>query len=174
MTTIGVTSMRIAAAGTLALCLGLAASIGALADEPIYKAVEAGGGISYSSQPDPGARLVGNVVAGDATPDQLAAQQRFQQEESTASRTAEDYAAKLEQRWVQVDHDIAQAQSDLQLAEMALQEGGEPLPGERLGIDDGYSRLTPAYFDRLRELQSQVDLANRRLDTAYRARDELK
>jgi hypothetical protein len=64
---------------------------------------------------------------------------------------------------------VTDAQTALQQAEQALQAGLEPLPGERLGIVDGHTRLSPAYWARVRGLRLAVEEARDRLDRATTA-----
>src|SRR5690242_14623397 len=46
--------------------------------------------------------------------------------------------------------DVARAQQAVQDAKKALEAGREPLPGERQGTASGFSRLTDAYFERIK------------------------
>jgi hypothetical protein len=71
------------------------------------------------------------------------------------------------------DERVARALDALLAAERALRHGQQPLPGERRHLVDGYSRLTSSYFDRLQALQTAVDDARARLQSAYAARDAL-
>jgi len=64
---------------------------------------------------------------------------------------------------------LVQARQALQNAEQALQAGLEPLPGERLGIVDGHSRLSPAYWARIDKLRQDVEAARDRVDRATNA-----
>ncbi len=49
------------------------------------------------------------------------------------------------------------AQKTLHEAEARRERGVEPLPGERLGIAGGGSRLDEAYFERQKRLQQEVE-----------------
>jgi len=64
---------------------------------------------------------------------------------------------------------VAAARQQLQQAEQALQAGFEPLPGERLGLVDGHTRLSPAYWARIEGLRQTVDAARDRLERATNA-----
>ncbi|MCG6873751.1 MAG: hypothetical protein LJE97_01545 [Betaproteobacteria bacterium] len=64
---------------------------------------------------------------------------------------------------------LVAARQALQNAEQALQAGLEPLPGERLGIVDGHTRLSPAYWARVRKLREDVEAARDRVDRATSA-----
>jgi hypothetical protein len=61
---------------------------------------------------------------------------------------------------------IQEAEKALQEAEAAMQAGKEPLPGERLGIAGGGTRLSEAYFERQKALQASVEAARKRLEEA--------
>jgi uncharacterized protein YndB with AHSA1/START domain len=146
----------------------------ALAGEVIYKSIEPNGEISYSWRPDPGASHIETINIDTLTVEQRRAVERFRREEIKAEQNADVNAAGLEDEWTQVDNEITHAQAELQKAEAALQTGRMPLPGERRGNRDGGSRLTQAYFDRLHDLELEVQRARLRLDSAYEARNALK
>ena len=67
--------------------------------------------------------------------------------------------------------DIEAAERALQEAKADLERGREPLEGERLGLKGGGTRLSPAYEDRLRQLEQRVAQAEERLRAAYAARN---
>jgi len=64
---------------------------------------------------------------------------------------------------------LVAARQALQNAQQALQSGLEPLPGERLGIVDGHTRLSPAYWARVQSLRLAVEAARDRVDRATSA-----
>ena len=64
---------------------------------------------------------------------------------------------------------VVAARQELQQAEQTLQAGLEPLPGERLGLVDGHTRLSPAYWARVDNLRAGVENARDRLDRATNA-----
>ena len=72
------------------------------------------------------------------------------------------------------DDAIEQAQQSLSAAERALQDGRTPLPGERRGNVNGYSRLTPAYFARIAALEQKVESARQQLNEANAASRTLR
>jgi hypothetical protein len=69
---------------------------------------------------------------------------------------------------------VASAQKALQAAKKERDNGAAPLPGERVGIANGASRLRPDYFDRQRKLTRKVDKAQKRLDAALKRWNALK
>ncbi len=93
-------------------------------------------------------------------------------EEDRANRIASQRTASL----VAARDEIRAATQALDDAKAALAAGVEPQPGERLGIEGGhgYTRLSPDYWDRQRNLRRAVDEARERLDDAYNVFNELK
>ena len=72
------------------------------------------------------------------------------------------------------DATVRQAQQQLEAAKAALEGSREPLPGERIGIAGGGSRLTDAYFQRVKKLEDNVTAAQRRLDDAHSTRGSIR
>jgi hypothetical protein len=70
--------------------------------------------------------------------------------------------------------EVLVARQRLQEAEKRREAGTEPLPGERLGIAGGGSRLGPAYFARQEQLEKDVEKERARLDDAYRRWNEFR
>lgn len=71
------------------------------------------------------------------------------------------------------DGTVAQAITALQQAELALQGGQVPQPGERSGLVNGHSRLNGTYFERINMLETQVLNARIKLQSSYAKRDKL-
>lgn len=63
------------------------------------------------------------------------------------------------------------AERALAAARQKLEQGREPLPGERLGLKGGGSRLTPEYEARVAALERDVSSAEARLKRAQDARN---
>ena len=156
-------------AACMAAVLAISA-IGTQAAELIYRSVAPDGEVTYSSQPEPGARETTTVEIRTLSPEQRRAAQRLRAEAQAGSAKA----AALETQWRRVDREILPAQKALARGEKALQDGRTPLPGERRGNVGGGSRLTEAYFQRLHNLEAAVERAKQRLDRAYAARSALK
>jgi hypothetical protein len=70
---------------------------------------------------------------------------------------------------------VVAAQQALDAAKQRQQQAAEPLPGERTGIVSGNgsvnTRLNGSYYARQRQLQADVDAAQRTLDQAYEQRN---
>lgn len=154
---------------------GLAGAIVLLATglahaEAIYKSIAPDGEVTYASQPVPGARESIRIEVEALSPEQRRAALELRREDRAL---AADIRTR-ENAWKRVDREILAAQKALARAESALRKGRTPLPGERRGNAGGGSRLTQAYFDRLRGLELSVERAKERLDRAYAARNALK
>lgn len=109
--------------------------------ETLYKSIDSRGGVIYSDQPIPGAKIV----------------KRFDWSASEPGPRgpAADYASE-----------VGRAEAALAEAERALAEGRTPLPGERKGIAGGGARLTEDYFQRVLALERAVESARLRLQNA--------
>lgn len=67
--------------------------------------------------------------------------------------------------------EVNEAERALVAAKQKLEQGREPLPGERLGLKGGGSRLTPEYEARVAGLERDVISAETRLKRAQDARN---
>jgi hypothetical protein len=105
-------------------------------------------------EPSPSPEEVSAAMA-----ERSAARAKSAQEAAQASAKGIDAAVAM----------VNDAQQALQNAEQALQAGLEPLPGERLGLVNGHTRLSPAYWARVRGLRLAVEEARDRLDRATNA-----
>jgi hypothetical protein len=63
---------------------------------------------------------------------------------------------------------VTAAENELRRAEAAKTSGEEPLPGERLGLVNGKSRLGPDYWARQERLERAVAAAKKRVEEARR------
>lgn len=142
--------------------------------ETIYRSISPDGEVTYSSQPEPGAHESTAIKFESLSPEQRRAGLLLRQQEKGLSAEVNAQLQSRESEWRRVDQEIVSAQKALADAESALQKGRTPLPGERRGNVGGGSRLTEAYFQRLRMLETQVVQAKKRLDRAYGARNALK
>ncbi|MGH8771988.1 MAG: DUF4124 domain-containing protein [Burkholderiales bacterium] len=109
--------------------------------EIIYKSVGPEGGVIYSDEPIPGAKIVESY-------------------EVSAPGPRGPIGAQGDA------NEVARAERVLAEAERALQLGRDPLPGERKGIGGGGSRLTEDYFHRVLALERAVEKAQKRLQQA--------
>ena len=132
------------------------------------------GEITYSSQPVPGARESVGFDILTLSPEQRRAARLLRAQEKALSAQVSAELNAREKEWRRVDREIVSAQNELARAESALRKGRTPLPGERRGNVGGGSRLTEAYFQRLRQAELRVEQTQQRLNRAYAARNALE
>lgn len=166
--------MKIFALSAVLIFLQIAGTGKVFADDQIYKSIGPNGEVTYSMKPAADAARVETIQVQTLSREQQRAVKSYMQREAAAGQQANAYAASLESKWKQVDREITAAETALQKADAALQNGRIPLPGERRGMVDGYSRFTQHYFDRIAKLEAAATVAKQRLDNAYQARNELK
>ena len=142
--------------------------------ETIYRSTSPNGEVTYSSQPVPGARTSKAIDIESLSPEQRRAGLLLRRQDKALSAQVNAQLRSREAQWRRVDREIVSAQKVLVAAERALRKGRTPLPGEWRGNVGGGSRLTEAYFQRLRQLDTRVEQAKARLDRAYSARNALK
>lgn len=142
--------------------------------ETIYRSISPDGEVTYSSQPVPGARESAAVNIESLSPEQRRAGLLVRRQDKALSAQVNAQLQSREAQWRRVDQEIVSAQKALAAAESALQTGRTPLPEERRGNVGGGSRLTEAYFQRPRQLETRVERAKASLDRAYGARNALK
>lgn len=139
------------------------------ADEVIYKYRMSDGGIAYTQdrsgpgEPDDILRIPSSPPA--RSPREI--QQELQKDKLQVERLAAARRA-AEAR----ENRIAQATQAVHLAEMAVANGSEPLPGERQANVNGTSRLTDDYWRRIAALQLSLEIARSRLDQMLRETGE--
>ena len=147
------------------VALLLVASPALAAADTIFKYQRPDGRIVYSDSTVKGAKRIG-VLDLPAPPPVVprVEPRRF------SSELAETRRAEL----AEADAEIRQATLALRAAEERQKQGVEPLPGERLGMVGGNSRLSEAYFSRQQDLATEVDMARARLNEAFRLRNEAR
>jgi hypothetical protein len=146
----------------------LATCVAAASAETVYKYERRDGKVIYSDAPVRGAKLIGRF---ELVPVPAATESgRREPPRQPADATAE----RREQALDEADARIKAADQALKDAQERQQQGVEPLPGERLGIAGGHTRLSPAYFSRQRDNAADVDAARANLDEAYRLRNEVR
>lgn len=112
-------------------------------------------------RPELGAGIA-NVDAGSAGLDAPEIEEVRQRARARTAALEDAYAA------------VSVASAALESARAARARGVEPLPGERLGMAGGGSRLGPGYFERQARLAAAVDEAQARLDSAIAARKRVR
>lgn len=146
-------------------------SAGAIA-QTLFKSTMPDGRVIYADKPAPGA-----VKVDPVTPDtSKAGLQTLTPGEAAAGKKAAAAPAKpaVAEKKAEVTtttaERVSEAEQKLRAAELARDSGKEPLPGERQGTAGGASRLTDAYFNRQRKLESDVEQARAALEKTRAAR----
>ncbi|HTN48342.1 MAG TPA: DUF4124 domain-containing protein [Burkholderiaceae bacterium] len=162
----------------LVLVLGLALP-GAIAAQTIYKVQTPEGSILFTDSPPPGSKVLeersgkptakppANVGGGaPAKPIVLPGTGP----DPSAALAAPPKVNALDAAM----QEIAAAETALQVAKRRLELGREPLPGERLGLAGGGTRLSPDYESRVAGLEREVADAEARVAKAYAARNAVR
>ena len=121
----------------------------------------------YSDVPVPGAREVGEI----APPPKLDPEGGGEAEQAarTDAERAREAEKRLQEGSSQQDR-IQAAEAQLERARNTLANSREPLPGERIGVAGGGSRLTDAYYERQKANERAVEQAQEELDAARAGR----
>ncbi len=152
----------------------LALAIFPASAQTVYKSTRPDGSVVYSDAPVPGAKVIGRFQLVPLPPEDEARARQSREQEERRSREADEWARQREQALGRADEEVKAALDNLKTAQQRLQEGVEPLPGERTGSANRRSRLNEAYYRRMAELEAQVSAAVKRLDAAYAARNQLR
>ncbi|MFZ5558410.1 MAG: DUF4124 domain-containing protein [Pseudomonadota bacterium] len=146
-------SMRVITAAVLAMGCAVALA------QTVYRSTMPDGRVIFGDSPAPGAAKVETMrtpspptVAPPATPEQV---QRVQEAAGERAEQRRDAQQRLEE-----------ARNELSRAEEAVATGKEPLPGERLGIAGGGTRLSDEYWARQQRLKDAVAEAQRKIEAA--------
>lgn len=133
--------------------------------ERVFKSTMPDGKVIYGEKPAPGAARVETLEPPPAksgisglTPEEKA------RAEALARQRAATEAAAADARRA-----LTEARKQLEQAQAAQSAGREPLPGERIGIVGGGTRLTEAYETRQKALHEAVVAARKRVETLERA-----
>ena len=149
-------------AAALGLCLGATAYA-----QTLKKYVMPDGRVVYSDQPVPGGKLVGEIAP--PPPVDPAARAKAEEAARRDRDAAKSSNAGIEQRSAQ-QKTVQQLQAELDAAKRNLEQGVEPLPGERTGTAGGASRLNDEYWARQQANKKIVEAAQRALDEALAQR----
>ena len=145
-------------AAALGLCLGATAHA-----QTLKKYVMPDGRVVYSDQPVPGGKLMGEIAP--PPPVDPAARAKAEETARRDREAAKSSGARIEERGAQ-QKTVEQLQANLDAAKRNLEQGVEPLPGERTGTAGGASRLNDDYWARQEANKKKVEAAQRALDDA--------
>ncbi len=142
-------------------CFGSAAGFA----QTVFKSTMPDGRVVYGEKPAAGAARVETLepVPPKAGIPGLTAEEKARAAQIDRERAGAGAAVNRGER------ELDDARRQLQQAEAAREAGKEPLPGERIGIAGGGSRLTEAYHARQKSLDDAVETARKRVSDAQRA-----
>ena len=143
------------------LLIAFALAATAAHGQAVYRSVMPDGSIVYGDKPAPGAKEAKEV---SLPPPNISKPPPAPPKQSAPAITPRQPAANS------ADEQVRNAERDLQAAKAALEAGREPQPGERAGTAGGGSRLTDAYFERIKSLENAVAAAQKKLDDALARR----
>lgn len=152
------------------IAMTIAASL-SHADTTMYKWIDKNGVVSFSQDKPKGqqARDVTKITLQTMPVTQKRAANRMLLNLDKANA---DFAAQR-QRMKQADQDVEAALKQLQDAEHRLSAESIPTGYDRVGNIHGHARLRDSYFERVSDLQDEVDKARQVLNDAYAARDQV-
>jgi len=164
---------RCAAFATLSLAVLIA---GPAAAQTIYKVQMPDGSILFTDAPPQGGKILEerDVVRSTPRPARPATTTPASQLPGTSSDPTKAAPAANRLTLDAAIGEINAAETALVAAQRRLELGREPLPGERLGLAGGGSRLSPEYHERIAGLEKEVAAAEARLKAAYVARNAVR
>jgi hypothetical protein len=149
----------------------LAAAGVCAAQQFAFKYQRPDGSFIYSDKPIKGAKLIEKIPLDPPTP--LAPQPILSAPPPSSSGVSERARARSAAISA-ADAEVREARQAVDQARERLQQGVEPLPGERVGNANGTSRLREEYFDRVQQLEQDLKDALARLDEAFQRRNEVR
>jgi hypothetical protein len=157
--------LRLIFAGCLAAAPLLAAG------QTIYKVQMPDGSVLYSDSVPAGGKVLEEREAKSTPRVNTQPGQPATRGTSTAARPVGPGIRPADKTGKSAVPDVGDAERELAVARRRLELGREPLPGERLGLKGGGSRLTPEYEARIAALERDVEAAEARVKKAYEARN---
>ena len=130
------------------------------AAQQVFKSTMPDGKIVYGEKPAPGAAKVETI---ETPPAKAGIGSALTPEEKARAEALTKQRQQTETAQAAKDQRLTQARDAVKQAELALANGKEPLPGERMGLAGGGSRLTEAYFARQKSLEEGVTKARKNL-----------
>lgn len=152
----------------VAIVVGLTC-LGASAQDKIYKVRLPDGRILFTDRPPPGAVIVSEREAPALPPPAPAADVKKEALPASREERGAQADARLRERAAEIDkafEAVQAAERNLQDARLRLEEGRAPLDGEMIGTARGRVRPSPAYQERIAELEKAVVAAEQRLGKA--------
>jgi hypothetical protein len=151
----------------LLTALALAASLAHA--QTVFRSDMPDGSVVYGDKPAPGAKETKKITLPppniSTTPRQTAPASK-----PTPDPTSAPASAAKKPAVDTPDAQVLRAEEELKAAQAALEAGRDAREGERVGMVGGNSRLSEAYFERIRSLEAAVAAAQKKLDDAYERR----
>lgn len=149
---------------------------GPAAAQSIYKVQMPDGSILFTDTPPQGGKILEerDVVKTTPRPARPAATPATSQIPGTSNEPTKAAPAANRLTLDAAIGEINAAETALAAARRRLELGREPLPGERLGLAGGGSRLSPEYHSRIAGLEREVAEAEERVKRAYVARNSVR
>src|SRR5688572_8543827 len=138
----------------------LVLSASAAAAQQVFKSTMPDGRIVYGEKPAPGAAKVETI---ETPPAKAGIGSALTPEEKARAEALTKQRQQTETAQVAKEQQLTQARAAVKEAEVALEKGKEPLPGERMGLAGGGSRLSEAYFARQKSLEEGLAKARKNL-----------
>ena len=160
---------KISSALAIATCLSVAPLT--YANTIMYKWVDKNGVVSFSEY-EPSEKQAPEVTAV-IVQTMPVTKQRAANRMLLNLNNAEDSRFVEQQRMKQADQAVEAALKKLQNAERNLITGSVPTGYDRIGNVNGRARLRETYFERVSDLQNEVDKARQVLNDAYAGRDQV-
>lgn len=142
------------------LLIALALAAATAQGQAVFRSVMPDGSIVYGDKPAPGAKEAREV---SLPPPNISKPPPAPPKQSAPATTPGQPVSEP------ADDPVKTAERDLQKAKAALEAGREPKPGERVGTAGGGSRLTEAYLERVKSLETAVASAQKKFDEAQRS-----
>ncbi|WP_158590414.1 DUF4124 domain-containing protein [Noviherbaspirillum cavernae] len=140
----------------------------------IYRYKMPDGSTLYSQTAPRGGKQAGIVrvppMSRAETEAQGVAKRKLEQDMARADRLAVLRSISLAAAY----NDVCRASQRMQTARYAYMHGLVPGPGERQGTVGRFNRLNEAYWERIRDLQQEIDLSELDLDRARTEYERLK
>ncbi len=143
------------------LLIALALAATAAQGQAVFRSVMPDGSIVYGDKPAPGAKEAREV---SLPPPNISKPPPAPPKQSAPATTPGQPTTDS------ADDQVKNAEQELQKAKAALEAGREPQPGERIGTAGGASRLTDAYFERIKSLENAIAGAQKKLNDALAQR----
>ena len=140
----------------------------------IEKYVTPDGKVIYSDKAIPGAQSVKKLDPSAAESSEGPPRRGGSPPMGTAPKTGSSAGSAKEAQLDAALKGIRDASDALAAAKARLEAGLEPQENERQGTVSGRSRLNEKYFERIKQLEQDVEKAQERLNEAYRLRNNLR